>query len=326
MRIDGGGTVIRSATADDIPALIAGRDDEFHRWLGRGSPDPAPTACIELGTGVAGWVDYDVGERAWLEPGEVNIGYHVFAPQRRQGHATRAVRLLMHHLALTSEHHTATVLIERENTRSLGVAHRAGFAPRCDIGTNVLLARPIPPLDRSDGDLTIRRRDVTDLGDDLAAKDAEQQRWLWRQDERARWAVMTVDARREHSLGDLGRCHDNFGLGPKWTFSVDVVGARNVGYVDFDLANEHVAHGDANISYSVHPEHRGRGYAVRAVGLVAKFAAEHTGARRAHLNIDARNVPSLRVALATGARHLGCRRSDDDSTMERFVIDLDQVA
>jgi RimJ/RimL family protein N-acetyltransferase len=65
-------------------------------------------ACIVVGNRVVGWVDFDV-DREWLEPGEINIGYNVFAADRGNGYATRAVQLLMHHLAMRTDHHTATL-------------------------------------------------------------------------------------------------------------------------------------------------------------------------------------------------------------------------
>ena len=54
----------------DAQLLVEGRDEEFFRWLGSGSEDPSPVACILVEAEVVGWVDYDVG-RDWLEPDEV---------------------------------------------------------------------------------------------------------------------------------------------------------------------------------------------------------------------------------------------------------------
>ncbi len=112
---------------------------------------------------------------------------------------------------------------------------------------------------------------------------------------------MTCDEQRAHATRTLAANRDAFGAGPKWCFSVDSADANYVAYVDFDLANAHVPAGDANISYSSHPAHRGRGYVARAVRLVVRFITEHTDAPRAHLIVDAENTASLRVAHAVAA-------------------------
>jgi RimJ/RimL family protein N-acetyltransferase len=127
-----GTVVLRPSDPDDAPILIAGRDVEFHRFLGPGSNDPRPTACIEVDGEIVGWVDYDVGD-AWLTPGEVNVGYNVFAGHRGNGYATRAVQLLLRHLAVDTAHHTATLLIDPDNERSIAVARRTGFAPAGEV-------------------------------------------------------------------------------------------------------------------------------------------------------------------------------------------------
>src|SRR5687768_8317280 len=93
-----GVVTLRPSTAGDVPTLIAGRDDAFRRFMGEGDAAPAPTACIVVDGRVVGWVDFDC-DRSWLEPGEVNLGYNVFADERGHGYATRAVQLLLEHLA-----------------------------------------------------------------------------------------------------------------------------------------------------------------------------------------------------------------------------------
>src|SRR5260370_718545 len=82
----------------------------------------------------------------------------------------------------------------------------------------------------------------------------------WAGRKRESWEAMTPVEQRAHALKGLQGNHDAFGSGPKWTFAVDAVEAPNVAYVDCDLANEHVPAGEANISYSSHPSHRGRGH------------------------------------------------------------------
>ena len=137
-----GVVIIRPPQAGEQVTLIAGRDDEFHRWMGDGDPEPEPTGCIVVAGSVVGWVDYDV-DRSWLEPGEVNIGYAVFASHRGNGYASRAVELLLSRLATDTAHTVATLLIDKENERSLVVAARTGFVPCWEIGDSRLLKRPL---------------------------------------------------------------------------------------------------------------------------------------------------------------------------------------
>ena len=137
-----GVVTIRAPDHGDTAALIAGRDDEFHRWLGTGSPDPRPTACILVDDEIIGWIDYDT-EQPWLDAGAVNIGYSVFAEARGYGYATRAVQLLLGHLAAYTTFTTAHLLIDPANTRSLAVARCAGFVLVREIDAQRLFTREV---------------------------------------------------------------------------------------------------------------------------------------------------------------------------------------
>ena len=316
-----GVVVIRPPEPGDAKLLIAGRDAVFHRFLGQGDADPQPAGCLVVGSEIVGWVDYDVA-RAWLRPGEVNIGYNVFAAHRGHGYASRALQLLMHHLAVSGDYDTATLLIHPENERSLALAARARFVPHGDLDGNPYFKRPIPPLGYGDGSVTIRRQEVEDLDADLAAKDDAQIDWLWLPGQRELWQAMDPSAQRAHALRVLQANRDAFGTGPKWTFAVDSGSARCVAYADCDLANEHVPAGEANLSYSSHPAHRGRGFVSRAVRLVLRFLRDHTAARRAHLVVDEKNAASLRVAAAVGAEARHTRVDERGRTLIHHVIEL----
>lgn len=310
--------VIRPPEPGESEDLIAGRDEVFHRFLGQGSEDPRPAGCIVVEGEIVGWVDYDI-DREWLEPGAVNVGYNVFAPHRGQGYGSRAVQLLMHHLAVDTGHRTATLLIHPRNDRSLALAARTLFRSCGALREDAFFKRPVPPLSYTDGVVTIRRQRAEDLDTAVEAMDDEQIDWLWLPGQRASWKSMSPQEQRGHALEGLRVNRDAFGTGPKWTFAVDARDADAVGYVDCDLANDHAPHGEAHISYYSHPAHRGRGYVSRAVRLIMRFLHEHTGVRRAHIIVDAGNLPSLRVAAAVGAIEAERWSTGDGRSMIRHV-------
>ena len=123
----------------DSRLLVEGRDEEFFRWLGPGSDKPSPVACVWAGDELVGWVDYDL-EHEWLEPGQVNVGYYLFPAARGKGYASRAVELLLTHLARDTAHTVATLVIH-ENARSLALARRLGFAEEGEIEKGLFFTR-----------------------------------------------------------------------------------------------------------------------------------------------------------------------------------------
>jgi RimJ/RimL family protein N-acetyltransferase len=267
----------------------------------------------------AGWVRYST-DRDWLEAGEVHVRCAVRCRDRDL--ARRAIALLLHHLATRTTWRTAVLIVPDLDDDSLAVATAAGFVFRRNVEGGRLYSRPIPPLTYADGVVTIRRQRVSDIDQHLAAIDDQQIDWLWDPGDREKWASLTPAQQLAHNLEHLGRCHDSFGAGPKWTFSVDSADAPYVAYVDCDLANNHVPAGEANISYTAHPAYRGRGNVSRAVRLIMQFLRDHTGAQTAHIIVDARNSASLRVACAVAATESEWWHDEHGRTLIRHVAYL----
>lgn len=133
---------IRPPKPGESDLLLRGRDAEWEKWLGPGDPHPQPTACVVVDGEVVGWVDFDT-ERQWLQPGEVNIGYSIFAPHRGHGYATRAVKLLLRHLALDGGFHSAMLSVDLGNAPSHRVAEKAGFRVVAEDESSRDYRRPI---------------------------------------------------------------------------------------------------------------------------------------------------------------------------------------
>jgi RimJ/RimL family protein N-acetyltransferase len=115
---------LRPFVPDDRQRIIDERDEDCDRWLGPGSVDPSPTACIEVDGQVVGWIDADP-DVEWLQRGEANVGYVVFPAHRGNGYASRALRLLAAEMDEPGLHR-ALLVIDVANHASVRVARAAG--------------------------------------------------------------------------------------------------------------------------------------------------------------------------------------------------------
>ena len=139
-----GVVTLRAPRPGDVEQLVAGRDEEFFKWFGPGATGPRPVACVWVDDRLVGWVDFDVdSDHDWLGPGEVNVGYYLFAAARGKGYASRAVELLLQHLERDTEHRVATLLIHPENARSLVLARRLGFVQKGEVGGESFFTRDL---------------------------------------------------------------------------------------------------------------------------------------------------------------------------------------
>jgi RimJ/RimL family protein N-acetyltransferase len=138
-----GVVTLRRPSETDRASFRTGRDDEFRRWLEAGGDDPRPRASIIVDDQVVGWIDYD-SDRAWLQAGEVNVGYALFPSFRGRGYASRAVELLLRYLAESTPFDTATLLIEPANVSSVAVAQRTHFRRYGEVQGGRYFKRSLP--------------------------------------------------------------------------------------------------------------------------------------------------------------------------------------
>ena len=259
-------------------------------------------------------------EGRWPATGDVLVRCDFLGELRSSGNASRALRLLLHHLATRTGYRAAILDVPPADAGLAAIAVQAGFTERASGGDDRLFARSVPPVIYTDGVVTIRQQRADDIDRHMEAIDDVQIDWLWNPGARQEWEAMSPAQQREHNVTHLRACQDSFGAGPMWTFSADLAEASYVAYVDCDLDNLHVPVGEANISYTAHPAYRGRGYVSRAVRLVTRFLLDHTGAGSAHIIVDPRNEPSLRVARAVGAAETDRWTDEHGRTMVRHVL------
>lgn len=141
----GEGLQLREWTEADAPALSALFDEpEMARWTPLRSPFDESAArayvtraherraagqALQLAITTDGQTP--LGEAllfiASADGSEVELAYGIGAPYRRQGLASRAVRLLLRHAFHAPKVHRALLRIEPTNTPSMAVARSTGF-------------------------------------------------------------------------------------------------------------------------------------------------------------------------------------------------------
>jgi len=134
---------LRPLRADDADAWLAGEDDEIRRWF----QFPRPSTRADVDGAIEAWA------RSWREDGPVRcfgawtvgsdtlvggvelrrhrdaayVSYQVFAPHRRRGYATRAVRMAVIHAELVLPVERIVIITDAKNAASQGVALASGF-------------------------------------------------------------------------------------------------------------------------------------------------------------------------------------------------------
>jgi RimJ/RimL family protein N-acetyltransferase len=158
------------------------------------------------------------------------------------------------------------------------------------------LVPPDPPL--RDGDLVLRRT----RPDDAAAireiySEPDTRRWM-------SWHGPLPD--EEEALATIRRAADAWAAGTWAVFGVaDAASDRLVGGANLRFAD----HETAEVSYFLRASARGRGWATRAVLLLARWAFDDLGIQRLELRAHPENEASLRVAERAGFMREGIERA-----------------
>jgi RimJ/RimL family protein N-acetyltransferase len=90
--------------------------------------------------------------------------------------------------------------------------------------------------------------------------------------------------------------------GPRFVFAIQTLPGELVGVIEVNVDYSHFAGlvpGDANVSYGLYPQHRGRGFATSAL-LQARIFMISKGVKRAVIRVEPENVNSFRLAERCG--------------------------
>jgi len=143
---------LRPLMPDDAAAQVDGEDDHMVRWLSGGRSTREQQRAY-LASAARAWSQrqraFDLGiarvdggtligvvgiqsDKSYLEPGDVNLTYGLYAPWRGQGLATRAVALAIDVAIKRFDPERLVIRVDPANEPSAAVAQRLGFCYWCN--------------------------------------------------------------------------------------------------------------------------------------------------------------------------------------------------
>lgn len=114
--------------------------------------------------------------------------------------------------------------------------------------------------------------------------------------------------------------------GPRFAFAIQTPVGELVGMIEINVDYSHFAGlepGDANVSYGLYPQYRGRGLATSALLSVRDFMISKS-MRRAIIRIEPENVNSVRLAERCGYVHIGAVTNGVGTEYLAFADDLER--
>ncbi|MGC2485831.1 MAG: GNAT family N-acetyltransferase [Acidimicrobiales bacterium] len=112
--------------------------------------------------------------------------------------------------------------------------------------------------------------------------------------------------------------------GPRFAFAVQTLEGDLAGVIEINVDYVHFAGlgpGDANVSYGLYSQYRGRGLATSALLNVRDFMIAK-GVQRAVIRVEPENVDSVRLAERCGYVHIGAVTNGAGTEYLVFVDDL----
>ncbi|MGA2123026.1 MAG: GNAT family N-acetyltransferase [Acidimicrobiales bacterium] len=109
--------------------------------------------------------------------------------------------------------------------------------------------------------------------------------------------------------------------GPRFAFAIQTLAGELVGVIEVNVDHTHFAGlepGDANVSYGLYPQYRGRGLATSALFNVRDFMISK-GVQRAVIRVEPENVSSIRLAQRCGYERVGVVTNDVGTEYLVFV-------
>jgi RimJ/RimL family protein N-acetyltransferase len=154
-------------------------------------------------------------------------------------------------------------------------------------------------IELTDGTIIIKPFQDEDAEEHLQGEDSEQVKWL------NGGRKSTIDSVRSWITRNRESREKG---GPVFNFAIRTVeDGKLIGMVEAGIdfeSIEGIKEGDANISYGLYPVARGKGYAVRAVSLMADFL-KAKGLKQAIIRSEPENTGSLKVPERCGFTRTG---------------------
>jgi RimJ/RimL family protein N-acetyltransferase len=114
------------------------------------------------------------------------------------------------------------------------------------------------------------------------------------------------------------------GAGPRFAFAIQAQAGELAGMIEVNVDHSHFAGldpGDANVSYGLYLQYRGRGLATSAILSVRDFMISK-GVKRAIIRVEAENFNSIRLAERCGYAQRGVVTNGVGTEYLMFVDDL----